>query len=102
MDGVKAHGKRFEKSTLRKGDGFRELVAHLRGVVGELHQGAIEVGESLCATPESQVRADIVSPLFAECAFPTWQAYFQCDTVSNLEVGHIRSRRRHSASRFVA
>ncbi|EAU39285.1 sorbitol dehydrogenase [Aspergillus terreus NIH2624] len=86
---VQADGERLDEGAAGEGDVVRELVAHVGGVVGALHQGAVKMREDLRAAAELHVRADVVAAGLAVGAGATGQADLQSDAIAGLEAGDV-------------
>lgn len=64
-------------------------MAHVFGVGGEFHEGAIEVGEDLCGGAEAHLWAEVVAVGEAKRAFAAGQPDFEGDAVADFEVLYV-------------
>jgi hypothetical protein len=99
---VQADGEGLDEGAAGVGDALRKLVAEVGGVVGEFHEGAVEMGEELGAAAELHVRADVVAAGAAEGAGAAGEADFEGDTVADLQACHVWSDGCDGARGFVA
>lgn len=85
---MEADGQRLDEGAAGEGDVVWEFVAHGFRVGGELHEGAVEMGEDLCGAAKAHLRAEVVSAWAgeAESALATGQADFKGDAVADFEV----------------
>lgn len=65
------------------------LVTPYRRVINPVLQGALKVGERLCAASESHLLAEIISPLAAGRTLSTGDAHLQGDAVSDHKAAHL-------------
>lgn len=77
-------------------------MAEIGGVVGEFHEGAVEMGEELSAAAELHVRADVVAASAAEGAGTAREADLEGDAVADLQGCHVWSDSCDGAGGFVA
>jgi hypothetical protein len=99
---METDGQGLDEGTARVGDGGREGVTHFGGVVGAFHEGAVQMGEGLCAAAEPHLGADVVAALFAEGAGAAGEADFEGDTVAYFEGCYFGADGSDGAGGFVA
>lgn len=99
---MQTNRQRLHKRTTGIRNIFRQLMTHLRRMVGELHQRPVEMRKHLCAASELHLGADVVPACAAEDALPAGKADFQRDTVAYLERGDVGAEGCDCAGGFVA
>lgn len=86
---MEADGEWFSEGAAGERNGLGELVAHVFGVGGEFHEGAIEMGVDLCRGAEAHLWAEVVAVGEAERAFAAGQPDFEGDAVADSEVLYV-------------
>ena len=77
-------------------------MAPVGGMVNLVLECALEVRETLCATPESHLFAEVIATFPADTALSTGNANFQCDPISKLESIHLRANGDNRAGGLMA
>lgn len=65
-------------------------------------QCALEMGNTLCTTPEAHFLAKVISAFSADGTLAAWKANLESDSVANGEAVYLRANGHHRAGGFMA